>query len=148
MSQVDEHNLPVLELHEASDKHQGSSGNNEAAQQPLATNPPTTQPTPETQPVFQSRDPNWIEAMHAEINALQDNNIWEIVSLPKGKKPFGCKWIYKVKYKATCEVERFKARLVAKGYSLQGGIYYQETFSPIVKMVTLRSILSIEAARS
>ncbi|XP_070019435.1 uncharacterized protein [Nicotiana sylvestris] len=81
-----------------------------------------------------AQDPAWIEAMQAEIKALQKNNTWEIVNLPEGKKPIGCKWIYKVKYKATSEVERLKARLIAKGYSQQEGIDYQETFSPVVKM--------------
>ncbi|XP_075112104.1 uncharacterized protein LOC142182080 [Nicotiana tabacum] len=68
-----------------------------------------------------AQDPAWIEAIQAEINALQENNTWEIVSLPEGKKPIGCKCIYKVKYKATGEAERLKARLVAKGYSQQEG---------------------------
>ncbi|XP_075108852.1 uncharacterized protein LOC142180699 [Nicotiana tabacum] len=81
-----------------------------------------------------AQDPSWIEAMQEEIKALQKNNTWEIVNLPEGKKPIGCKWIYKVKYKATSEVERLKARLIAKDYSQQEGIDYQETFSPVVKM--------------
>lgn len=94
-----------------------------------------------------SADPRWTEAMNAEIKALQDNHTWEIMDLPKGKKPIGCKWIFKIKYKATGEVERFKARLVAKGYSQQEGKDYQETFSPVVKMKTARIVLAIAAQR-
>ncbi|XP_075109254.1 uncharacterized protein LOC107759537 [Nicotiana tabacum] len=63
------------------------------------------------------KDPRWIEAMQAEIKALQDNHTWDIVNLQEGKYPISCKWIYKIKYKATREVENFKARLVAKGFS-------------------------------
>ncbi|KAH0636864.1 hypothetical protein KY289_036779 [Solanum tuberosum] len=69
-------------------------------------------------------NPRWIEAMKFEIEALQNNHTWDIVTLPEGKTPIGCKWIFKIKYKSTGEVERFKARLVAKGYNQQDGIDY------------------------
>jgi len=46
--------------------------------------------------------------MKEEIQALEDNKTWEVVSLPKGKKAIGCKWVYKIKYKASGEIERFK----------------------------------------
>ncbi|XP_070016051.1 uncharacterized protein [Nicotiana sylvestris] len=86
-----------------------------------------------------------VETMKAEIAAFEANHTWEVVSLPLGKMPISCKWIFKVKYKATEEVERFKAILVAKGYNQQEGIDYQETFGPVVKMVTVRTILSVAA---
>lgn len=54
--------------------------------------------------------------MNLEIKALEENSTWEIVHLPKGKTVIGSKWVYKIKYKANGEVERFKGRLVAKGY--------------------------------
>ncbi|XP_047270440.1 uncharacterized mitochondrial protein AtMg00810-like [Capsicum annuum] len=53
--------------------------------------------------------------MKLEIQALEDNNTWEIVDLPPVKNAIGSKWVYKIKYKANGEVERFKVRLVAKG---------------------------------
>ncbi|GJR90038.1 ribonuclease H-like domain-containing protein [Tanacetum coccineum] len=88
-------------------------------------------------------DPRWIEAMNSEMEALIRNMTWVITELPSGRKPIGSKWIFKVKYKSTGKVERFKARLVAKGYNQNEGIDYAETFSPVVKMVTVRCVLSL-----
>ncbi|XP_070009211.1 uncharacterized mitochondrial protein AtMg00820-like [Nicotiana sylvestris] len=76
--------------------------------------------------------------MKLEIKALESNHTWEVVSLPEGKTHIWCKWIYKIKYKATWEIERFKAMLVDKGYSQREGIDYQETFSPVIKMQSPR----------
>ncbi|XP_075097853.1 putative mitochondrial protein AtMg00820 [Nicotiana tabacum] len=91
------------------------------------------------------KDPRWVEAMKAEVDALVLNNTWEVVDIPKRKVPIGCRWVYKIKYKSNGEVERFKARLVARDYSQQEGLDYQETFSLVVKMVTVRAIISLAA---
>ncbi|GMI67901.1 hypothetical protein HRI_000459300 [Hibiscus trionum] len=88
-------------------------------------------------------DDNWIKAMQQEIAALESNGTWKIVDLPPGQKPIGCKWVYKIKYNADGTIERYKARLVAKGYNQQEGINYQETFSPVTKQVTVRTIIAL-----
>nr|GEV77411.1 hypothetical protein [Tanacetum cinerariifolium] len=62
-------------------------------------------------------DPNSVEAMNNEIETLNRNNTWTICDLPIGRKPIGCKWLWKIKYNASGDIERYKARLVAKGYS-------------------------------
>lgn len=53
--------------------------------------------------------------MGNEVEALEDNNTWEMVELPPGKKLIGSKWVFRIKYHADGTIERFKARLVALG---------------------------------
>ena len=81
--------------------------------------------------------------MQAETSALESNKTWQVVSLPPHKKAIGCKWIFKIKYHSSGEIDRFKARLVAKRFNQREGLDYQETFSPVVKMVTVRSVFSL-----
>lgn len=95
-----------------------------------------------------SLDPRWQKAMAAEIEALEANKTWIIVLLPPGAKPIGCRWIYKIKYNSDGSINKFKARLVAKGYTQQYGIDYQGTFSPVAKIVTVRCLLSLAAAKN
>jgi hypothetical protein len=90
----------------------------------------------------------WIKAIEEEKNSLLKNNTWITVdNLPKGKNLVDCKWIFKIKNNPDGSVARYKARLVAKDYSQEYGIDYNETFSPVVKYTTLRTLFSIAAAR-
>jgi Reverse transcriptase (RNA-dependent DNA polymerase) len=85
----------------------------------------------------------WKKAMEEELQALEKNNTWNIITLPKNKKPVGCKWVYKIKYNYGGTIERYKARLVAKGFTQTYGVDYQETFAPVAKMNTVRILLSV-----
>ncbi|GJY90117.1 ribonuclease H-like domain-containing protein [Tanacetum coccineum] len=70
-------------------------------------------------------DSKWVDAMNSEIEALNKNNSWVITDLPEG------------------EIERYRARLMAKGFGQKERIDYDETFSPVVKMVTVKCVLSL-----
>ncbi|GJX12938.1 ribonuclease H-like domain-containing protein [Tanacetum coccineum] len=82
--------------------------------------------------------------MNNEMKALFRNNTWVLADLPVKRKTIGCKWLFKIKYKYSREIKRYKVRLVAKGFSQREGIDYDETFNLVVKLVTVRCIISLD----
>jgi hypothetical protein len=88
----------------------------------------------------------WMAAMHEEIEALHRNKTWDLVELPKGRKAIGNKWVYKIKRDGNDQVERYRARLVVKGYAQKEGIDFNEIFSPVVRLTTIRVVLAMCAA--
>ncbi|KAH9659018.1 hypothetical protein KPL70_023705 [Citrus sinensis] len=85
----------------------------------------------------------WMTAMQEEIETLHKNKTWELVPLPRGRKAIGNKWVYKVKRDGNDQVERYRARLVVKGYAQKEGIDFNEIFSPVVRLTTVRIVLAM-----
>jgi len=88
----------------------------------------------------------WKQVMDAELHALDRNQTWTLVPPPSDIKPIGCRRVYKFKHKPDGTVDRFKARLMAKGFTQTEGIDYFETFSPVVKLITVRILLALATA--
>jgi hypothetical protein len=84
----------------------------------------------------------WKNAANAEYESLITSDTWELVKLPEGRNSIGSKWVFKVKHKGDGTIERFKARLVAQGYTQQYGIDYEETFAPVARLASIRTLLA------
>ncbi|CAL9010759.1 unnamed protein product [Prunus brigantina] len=94
-----------------------------------------------------SKDPLWQQAMSEELDALAKTNTWELVQLPRGKTAIGCKWVYKIKTKSDGSIDRYKARLVAKGFNKEYGVDYAETFAPVARMPSVRTLIAVASVR-
>ena len=85
------------------------------------------------------------QAMDEEIECIEKNQTWELVNVPKDKDVISVKWIYKTKQDADGNAQKHKARMVARGFTQQPGIDFNETFAPVARMDTVRTVLAIAA---
>lgn len=88
------------------------------------------------------QNPMWKATMKEELLALQKNHTWELVSLPNEKRAVRCKWVFTIKQTSEGKVDRYKQDWLQKGYSKTYEIDYDETFAPLEKMSTLRTLIS------
>ncbi len=128
--------LPELQLSESSDEAESNFANLNFC---LFTDAPET-----FKEAMKAQDSaRWKEAMDAEMNSLLQNDTWELVELPQGRKSIGSRWVLRIKLTADQRPERYKARVVAKGYSQQPGIDFQETFAPVIRYDSIRLIFAL-----
>ncbi|KAJ9565773.1 hypothetical protein OSB04_001739 [Centaurea solstitialis] len=103
------------------------------------------EPTSYGEAVSGSESEQWQEAMKAEMQSMYDNQVWELTDLPQHCKAVGRKWVFKKKTDMDGNVHTFKARLVAKGFTQTHGIDYDETFSPVAMLKSIRILMAISA---
>ena len=80
-----------------------------------------------------------------EYSSIMKSDVWEVVPRPEGKSVFTFRWLYKIKHAADGSIEKFKAWFVARGFSQVEGVDYEETFAPVARYTSIRSIISIVA---
>jgi hypothetical protein len=91
------------------------------------------------------QNPTWVDDMVEEYDSIVKNSAWKIVPRPVDKSVVGSRWIYKVKQVSDGSVEKYKARFVARGFSQIEGIDNDETFAPVARYSSIRSILALSA---
>ena len=87
--------------------------------------------------------PEWEKAAKSELDQLTQMGTWRLVEKPPDAIPIANKWTFVRKRNKAGEIIRFKARLVAKGCAQRLGYDYSETFSPVVRMDTIRAIIAL-----
>ena len=103
------------------------------------------EPTTYVEAVTGPDSEKWLEAMKSEMESMYANQVWTLVDPPEGAKPIGCKWVFKKKTDMDGNVITFKGRLVAKGFKQIHGVDYDETFSPVAMLKSIRILLAIAA---
>jgi len=87
----------------------------------------------------------WRQAIDEEYRSLTKNGVWELVELPRGANLVTNKWVFAIKHNANGDIIRFKARLVARGFSQTYGLDYFDTYAPVAKLTTYRTIFALAA---
>ena len=81
--------------------------------------------------------------MDKELKALHKNKTWVLVPHTSNMHVIGSKWVFKPKLKLDGSLDHLKARVVAKGYHQVDGLDYTKTFSPVIKLGTIRMVITI-----
>ena len=81
--------------------------------------------------------------MQDEIDSLNENHTYELVELPKRKRALWNKLVYKLKPGDAGNPPRYKARIMVNGFYQKKGVDFDEIFAPVVKMTSIRTVLSI-----
>ena len=92
--------------------------------------------------------PLWEKAIHEELATLKEAGTWELVTAPEGANIVGSKWVFRAKKDAAGKIIRYKARLVAQGFSQIPGVDYFDTFAPVARLASIRTVLAFAASEN
>ncbi|KAD4888008.1 hypothetical protein E3N88_20081 [Mikania micrantha] len=106
---------------------------------------PDDEPTNYKSAITNPESAKWLDAMNSEMQSMRENQVWDLVELPPGSRAVGSKWIFKRKTDMHGNVHTYKARLVAKGFTQTQGVDYDETFSLVAMIKSIRILLAIAA---
>ncbi|BBN68281.1 BURP domain-containing protein [Prunus dulcis] len=81
------------------------------------------------------------------MEMIEKNETWELVDRPSNKPVIGVKWVYKTKLNLDGSIQKHKARLVVKGYAQKPGIDFNETFAPVARLDTIRTLIALAAQK-
>ena len=84
----------------------------------------------------------WLEAMKSEIGSMYENEVWTLTDLPDDQRAIENKWIFKRKTDADSSVTIYKARLVEKDFDKVQGVDYDEIFTLVVMLKSVRIMLA------
>lgn len=104
-----------------------------------------SEPTSYEQAIASTDRRQWENAMNEELDSLLKNETWDLVPRPNDQKVIDNKWVYKIKTNPNGDIDRYKARLVGRGFNQQYGIDYEETFSPVVRFGSIRTMFALAA---
>ena len=95
--------------------------------------------------MMSSDSAKWLEAMKFEMGSMFENKVWTLVDLPDDRQAIENKWVFKKNTDTDDNITVYKARLVAKGFRKVQGVDYDETFSPVAMLKSVRIMLAIAA---
>jgi hypothetical protein len=87
----------------------------------------------------------WLGVMESKIESMHNNQVWNLVDPINGVRPISCKWVFKKWTNNDGNVHIYKEHLVVKGFKQIYGVDYDETFSPIAMLKSIRILLAIDA---
>ncbi|KFY93342.1 hypothetical protein V498_04468 [Pseudogymnoascus sp. VKM F-4517 (FW-2822)] len=89
----------------------------------------------------------WLAAMQDEYHSLIENNTWEVVDIPPGRRPLSTRWVFKQKMGLDGSILKHKARFVARGFEQQQGVDFDETYASVVKPPSYKFFFAMQALK-